>query len=209
MTAVLQTDPSVWTTLCTCVALWGETTGGFQGWWRDRRALCRMWSERDSDTVHRRHGDQLQARATAESGTVVTDSQVDQDGGGMTGLQDIVDSTIQSPEPPEPETVALRRSTRVSKPPERYVPESVNLHDRLDDVHCFPNIEHSSSMIIRPKCYLSLMKAKCYMTVVYCLKTKEKENFCYGYFYGYSPFVMLDLFLLIVFSAKKGDNVVY
>lgn len=34
--------------------------------------------ERESDTVHRRHGDQLRARATAASDTVVTDSKVEQ-----------------------------------------------------------------------------------------------------------------------------------
>lgn len=41
-----------------------------------------------------------------------TDSQVDQLGGKDSGgLQDIVVSTIQSPQPLEPETVPLRRST--------------------------------------------------------------------------------------------------
>lgn len=78
--------------------------------------------EQDSNTVHRHHGDQLRPRATAESETVVTDSQVEQlDGKDCGGLQDIVDSTVQSPELLEPETVALRRSTRVSKPPKRYM----------------------------------------------------------------------------------------
>lgn len=68
--------------------------------------------ERDSETVHHRHGDQQQIRATAESGTVVTDSQVEQlEGKNCDGLQNMVDSTVQSPEAPEPEPVALRRST--------------------------------------------------------------------------------------------------
>lgn len=74
--------------------------------------------ERDSDTVHRRHGDQLRARATAESDTVVTDSQVEQlNGKDCSVSQDIVDSTVQSPELLEPEPVPLRRSARVCKPP--------------------------------------------------------------------------------------------
>uniref|UniRef100_A0A665US80 Integrase catalytic domain-containing protein n=1 Tax=Echeneis naucrates TaxID=173247 RepID=A0A665US80_ECHNA len=51
--------------------------------------------ERDSNTVHRCHGDRLRARATAEPDPVLTD--------------------------PRPEPVALRRSTRVTKPPKRFM----------------------------------------------------------------------------------------
>lgn len=71
--------------------------------------------------VRQTYGDQLRACATAESGTVVIDSQVDQFGDkDCGGFQGIVDS-IQSSQPPKPETVALKRSTRVSKPPKRYM----------------------------------------------------------------------------------------
>ncbi len=106
-----------------------STVGGDHRWIpglvvRQTGPVSYVVRERDSDTVHCRHGDQLRAHATAESDTVVTDSQVEQlDGKDCGGLQDIVDSTVQSPELLEPETVALRRSTRVSKPPKSSVGE--------------------------------------------------------------------------------------
>ncbi|KAJ8370538.1 hypothetical protein SKAU_G00105660 [Synaphobranchus kaupii] len=86
--------------------------------------------ERDSDTVHRRHGDQLRARAMAEQETEHDEQEIGHDAHetepqaeldvSKDSSHDIVDSTRQTPKLPEPEPVALRRSTREIKPPERY-----------------------------------------------------------------------------------------
>ncbi|KAJ8333797.1 hypothetical protein SKAU_G00411160 [Synaphobranchus kaupii] len=86
--------------------------------------------ERDSDTVHRRHGDQLRARAMAEQETEHDEQEIGHDAHetepqaeldvSKDSSHDIVDSTRQTPKLPEPEPVALRRSTHEIKPPERY-----------------------------------------------------------------------------------------
>ena len=79
--------------------------------------------ERDSDTVHRRHGDQLRARVIAEPVTEGADSQTGRfDVKDCSGSEESVETTRQPAEPLEPEPVAPRRSTRVIKPPKRYVP---------------------------------------------------------------------------------------
>ncbi|KAK9515825.1 hypothetical protein VZT92_026433 [Zoarces viviparus] len=79
--------------------------------------------ERDSDTVHRRHGDQLRARAIAEPDIDVTESQAELgDGEDGSSSQEVVDANMQTPELLEPEPVVLRRSNRMTKPPKRYMP---------------------------------------------------------------------------------------
>ncbi|KAK9515985.1 hypothetical protein VZT92_003426 [Zoarces viviparus] len=62
--------------------------------------------ERDSDTVHRRHGDQLRARAIAEPDIDVTESQAELgDGEDCSSSQEVVDANMQTPELLEPEPV--------------------------------------------------------------------------------------------------------
>ncbi|KAK9528365.1 hypothetical protein VZT92_012532 [Zoarces viviparus] len=79
--------------------------------------------ERNSDTVHRRHGDQLRARAIAEPDIDVTESQAELgDGEDGSSSQEVVDANMQTPELLEPEPVVLRRSNRMTKPPKRYMP---------------------------------------------------------------------------------------
>ncbi|KAK9529796.1 hypothetical protein VZT92_013867 [Zoarces viviparus] len=79
--------------------------------------------ERDSDTVHRRHGDQLRPRAIAEPDIDVTESQAELgDGVDGSSSQEVVDANMQTPELLEPEPVVLRRSNRMTKPPKRYMP---------------------------------------------------------------------------------------
>ena len=121
MTAVLQTDHLAWVMLCTCAALWEGTPSGFQGWWWDRLALCHMRSESEILT---QYTDTMETswEPMAEPDTVLTDPHVEQlVGKDCSSSQDIVDSTVPSPELLEPEPLALRRSTWVSKPPKRFM----------------------------------------------------------------------------------------
>ncbi|KAK9517613.1 hypothetical protein VZT92_022969 [Zoarces viviparus] len=67
--------------------------------------------ERDSDTVHKRHGDQLRARAIAQPDIDVTESQAELgDGEDCSSSQKVVGANMQTPELLEPEPVVLRRS---------------------------------------------------------------------------------------------------
>lgn len=60
-----------------------STVGGDHRWIpalvvRETGLALHVVRERDADTAHRRHGDQLRARTTAESNTVITDAQIEQ-----------------------------------------------------------------------------------------------------------------------------------
>ncbi|KAM9717125.1 uncharacterized protein ACNS7B_020902 [Menidia menidia] len=76
--------------------------------------------ERYSNTVHRRHGDQLRTQAVAEPD--VEDSETptqEQKDVNITPKQSDLDSGVHPPVSPDP-SVILRRSTRTRKTPKRY-----------------------------------------------------------------------------------------
>ncbi|CAL1572401.1 unnamed protein product [Knipowitschia caucasica] len=105
-----------------------NTAGGAHKWIpgqvvRQTGPVSYQVKERDSDTVHRRHGDQLRARASPEQTDIDTETfeAEMQNTGNDTPVETTVDLPVQPSVPPEPPSVTVRRSERVRKKPNRYL----------------------------------------------------------------------------------------
>lgn len=107
------------------VYLW-NTAGGPHKWIpglvvRQTGPVSYQVRERDSDTVHRRHGDQLRARAPPETVTETLETETrEQTTENDSTVEVTVDLPVQTPVPFEPPPVNVRRSERVRKKPMRY-----------------------------------------------------------------------------------------
>jgi len=83
--------------------------------------------ERDSDTVHRRHGDQLRARVppeVVETETETVDTEIqEQTTGNDVSVEIAVGLPVQPPALLEPPPAIVGRSERVRKKPKKYLAE--------------------------------------------------------------------------------------